>query len=226
MNPNPEKKNDWLANKIPDAPGKTGEYENDSRSNEVLSQWMVGYEDYEIAAFFGITQIEVGQDLQRRFGKMTARQLIAIQNDRERIRLYRTQSKNYSSMLEDGLKKTINDWFDAGLNPVPILKEYRQAVGMEEKPGGVAISVTKQSATFINGSGVNPANLGGNGNVKSFEDLLRMIIKADPACALEPVTDIEAQELPPAQEEPGEDDEESLPTEEDGDETDDSPDAS
>jgi hypothetical protein len=226
MNPNPEKKNDWLANKIPDAPAVKNEYQNESRSNEILSQWMVGYEDHEIAAFFSITQIEVAQDLQHRFGKMNARQLIAIQNDRERIRLYRTQSKNYSTMLEDGLKKKITEWFDAGLSPVPILKEYRQAVGMEEKPGGVAISVTKQSATFINRGGVNSANLGGNGDVKSFEDLLRMIIKADPTCALQPVTDIEAQELPPAQDDPDEEEEEELSPAEDRDETEDPSDAS
>jgi hypothetical protein len=199
MNPNPETRNDWLATKIG---GGVPEYENLDRATKVLSHWMVGYDELEIAAFFEISEIDVKRDLEFMRSRMTARQIIAMDNDRHRILIHRQQSRNYSNLLEQSLTKPASYWIENGLSPVPALKEYRQAVGLEEKPGGVAISVTKQSATFYgNAPGQIPAANLGTGKPKSFEDLLRMIIAADPSCGLQPVIDTDAHELPPSPDE-------------------------
>lgn len=208
MNPNPEYKTDWLAAKIGRPAAAAPDYENYERATRVLAQWMVGYDESEIASFFRITEIDVAADLQYLHEKMAPRQVIAMNNDRDRIRIHRKQSKDYSRLLDESLKTSAAEYLAVGMSPVPAMKEYRQAVGMEEKPGGVAISVTKQTATFINNPGqVHPANLGGSGRVRSFEDLVRMIIASDPSCGLQPVIETDAHEALPS---PNLDDDESA----------------
>jgi hypothetical protein len=197
MNSNPELKNDWLANKLGGTPARVP-YEFSERANLVQSQWMVGYDEQEIAVFFQVTEFEVQQDLKYVHMNMTPRQVIAMNADRDRIRIYRKNSSHYSRLLEESLTRTADSWIASGISPVGAMKEYRQAVGMEEKPGGIAISLVKNTANINSPSGgVHPANLGGHGNPRSFEDLLRAIIKADPSCGLQPVIDVDAQDALP-----------------------------
>lgn len=209
-NPNPEKRNDWLAHKIKSQAPAQYDYPFAERAEEVHSHWMVGYDELEIAAFMGLSEIDVAQDLQYMQKRMTPRQVLAQCNDRERIKLYRTRSKAYNRLLGESLEKTADEYLAAGFTPVPVLKEYRQAINMEEKPGGLNIAITKNTANFVNPNGnVHPANLG-NGGIRSYEDLVRMIIKSDPTCALQPVIDADVQEV-----QPPDDDSEDLPEEED-----------
>jgi hypothetical protein len=201
MNPNPEKRNDWLSAKI-GAPIRQADYEFADRAIQVHSHWVVGYDEPEIAAFFHLTELEVAQDLQWVRSRMTPRQINVMDNDRDRIKLHRVHSREYSRLLEESLKTTAKEYIAAGMSPVGPMKEYRQAVGMEEKPGGLAISFnnTKNTANIIApSSGVSPANLGGGGKIRSFEDLVRSIIAADPSCGLQPVIDTEAHEALPLQ---------------------------
>jgi hypothetical protein len=198
MSLNPENRNDWLAKQIPGTDLDQPEYPEIDRANKCLSYWMAGYDELEISALLDLSEIDVTRDLAYLRTKMNPRQQIAMNNDRQRILIQKQEAANYSAMLKGGLTKGVDAWLAAGLSPVPVMKEYRQAVGLEEKPGGVNISVTKQSATFMgNPPGHIPsANFGGGGKVKSFEDLVRMIIDADPSCGLQPIVDVDAQETP------------------------------
>jgi hypothetical protein len=191
-----EKKNDWLALKIP---GTTAlaPYEFEERAELVHCQWSVGFEYDEIAAFFNISEIDVKLDMQHVLSRLTARQVLSQTNDRNRILIQRTNSKEYSRLLQESLTITASSYLAAGMSPVPAMKEFRQAVSMEEKPGGLSINFTKNTANFGNGTGVNSANVGGRHGVKSAEDLIRMIIAQDPSCGLQPVMDIDAQETTP-----------------------------
>ena len=195
MNPNPEKRNDWLAQRVPGAVPANPDYPEIERANKCLSYWMAGYDELEISTLLELGEIEVARDLAYLKTQMSTRQLIAISNDRQRILIQKKEADNYSSILNGALTKSVDHWLAAGLSPVPAMKEYRQAVGLEEKPGGVAINLTKQSATFFNAPGQTPVqNLGGHGKVTCFEDLVRMIIKHDPSCGLQPAIDIDAQD--------------------------------
>ena len=184
-----------MAQRVPGTVPAKPDYPEIERANKCLSYWMAGYDELEISALLEISEIDVTRDLAYLKTQMSTRQNIAIANDRQRILIQKQEAANYSAMLRGALTKGVDGWLAAGLSPVPAMKEYRQAVGLEEKPGGVAINLTKQSATFIGNAGqIPPQNLGGHGKITCFEDLVRMIIKADPSCGLQPVIDTDAQD--------------------------------
>src|SRR4030042_6316893 len=119
----PEKKNDWLTTKIPGAAAPV-KYDFHERAMQIHSQWMVGYEEDEIAAFFEITEVEVKRDLQYLLSKLSPRQVISQTNDRDRIKIQRKQSKDYSRLLDESLKINAKEYMVAGMSPVPAMKEY------------------------------------------------------------------------------------------------------
>jgi hypothetical protein len=188
----PEKKNDWLATKFRGSTA-VSEYDNHDRAMRAHAQWCVGYEEDEIAAFFGVSEIEVKRDLQYVHENMTARQVISMNNDRDRIRLQRQDSKEYRRILNEALTMNAKDYIIAGMSPVPPMREYREAVSMTEKPGGLAISFTKNTANIGMPQGIHPANIAGRNGIRSYEDLVRMVIQEDPSCGLQPV-EVEAVE--------------------------------
>jgi hypothetical protein len=181
-----DRKNDWLVPTI--NPGLV-EYENKDRAKVVHAQWMVGFAECEIAAFFGITEADVRVDLQWIQGQMSPRQLSAQSNDRTRLQIQREQSAEYNRLLKESLTVGAKEWLLNGLSPAGILKEYREAVGLTEKPGGIAISFTKNTANF-GGGGTNAA-----GGIRSAEDMIRRVIELDPECGLTPIDD-SARALP------------------------------
>lgn len=193
----PEKKNDWLATKVPGTTA-VAPYEFQNRAMRVNAQWCVGYDEEEIAAFFKITEIDVKADLQYVHGNMTSRQMIAMRNDRMRIKIQREETADYHHILKESLTINAKDYLAAGMSPVPAMKEFREAVSMTEKPGGLAISFTKNTANFgVPGAGIHPANISGRNGIRSYEDLVRMIIQEDPSCGLQPI-DVDTQEAVPA----------------------------
>jgi hypothetical protein len=182
-----EKKNDWLALKIPGTTS-VAPYEFEDRAYQVNNQWSVGYDIDEIAAFFKITEIEAKVDLQWVHGRMSPRQVISLQNDRDRIKLQKRNTNHYGRILEESLVITAKDYIAKGMSPVPAMKEYREAVSMTEKPGGIAISFTKNTQNnMVPGGGVHSANISGRNGIKSYEDLVRLVIESDPTCGLQPI---------------------------------------
>jgi hypothetical protein len=171
------------------------EYPYHKRAEETYSQWLSGFSEQEIGLFFGIDPAEVLKDIQHVQQVLPARTVLAHVNDRNRLLIQKLEGEKYRRQLSEALSISPQDYLKAGVSPVGPMREYRQAVGMEERPAAANVSVTRQSATFINNSpsGIPAANFGGK--VRCFEDLLRMIIKADPSCNLSPCTDIEAQEI-------------------------------
>ena len=188
-----EKKNDWLSTKVAGVPAEARE--KDDLASRIYAQWMVGYEYEEIAAFFGITEIEVASQLQSIKENLTPRQVIAQNNDRERILLQRDNAQKYRRIVNDSLTMTAAEYIRAGISPVGPMKEYREAVGMTERPGGFAINFNKNTANFPLPGNIHPANISGRGGVRSFEELVRLIIAEDPSCGLQPVMDAEAHEI-------------------------------
>lgn len=192
----PEKKNDWLSKIVP---GTTdvSPYEHADRAAQVYSQYVVGYDEEDIAAFFGVSVIDVKRDLQYIQSGLSTRQVISMENDRIRIRIQRDEARNYKRILNESLTIQAKEYLAAGMSPVSAMKEFREAVSMTEKPGGLSISFTKNTANINTpGGGIHPANISGRNGIKSYEDLVRMIIEQDPSCGLQPI-EADAQEIIP-----------------------------
>jgi hypothetical protein len=188
-------KNDWLATKI-DTGEAVKQYEFVDRAYKCHSQWMVGFDIDEIAAYFGITEAEVKLDLQHVQGNMTPAAMNRQFNERQRLRIQREQAYSYESLLHDSLKKTPDDYINKGMNPSGILREYREATGLTERGAGVSINFNRNTQNNI-GAGFPNGGRADNGfGVKSMEDLVRLVIDQDPSCGLEPVAeDLEDQML-------------------------------
>lgn len=218
-----EKRNDWLALRVPGTTA-VAEYEHADRANQAHNQYCVGYDIDEIAAFFGVSELDIQRDLQHVRSNLSPRQVIAINNDRARIKLQREDTDRYGKIMSESLGISAMKYIEKGMSPAGPMKEFREAVGMTEKPGGLAINFTRNTANILNpGGGVHPANVSGRGGIKSYEDLVRMVIEQDPTCGLQPI-DTDAHDATP----PGELDdiigddlsEEEYPLDEDYDETD------
>lgn len=192
----PEKRNDWLALKVPGTTA-VAEYEFAARAAEVYALYAVGYELDEIAAHLKISEYDAESDLMYIRKNLTSRQVISMSNDRERIILQKKNAQRYRRIMEEGLDMSAKDYAAAGLSPVGIMKEYREAVSMTEKPGGLSLSFTKNTQNIVSGNGVHPVNISGRNGIKSYEDLVRMIIEQDPSCALQPVDDDVQDNIPP-----------------------------
>jgi hypothetical protein len=185
------------------------EYEHHSRAQQVYSQWMSGTPESDIAGFFGITEIDVLRDIQHIQQVLPVRTVISHLHDRNRVLILKAEGKQYQELLHQSLNTPAAEFIKNGVSPTSVMKEYREATGMVEKPGSM-ISITKNTANFGGGPpGEIPlANFGGNGRPRSFEELLRMIIAADPICGLQPVIEVEAQEsVAPADSQIAEEDE-------------------
>jgi hypothetical protein len=196
------------------------EYPHHKRAEETYSQYLSGFSEQEIGAFFGIDPAEVLKDIQHVQQVLPARTVLAHINDRNRLLIQKLEGEKYRRQLSEALSISPQDYLKAGVSPVGPMKEFREAVSMTEKPGALSINFTKNTANFggSNSSGIPGANFGGR-RIRSYEDLVRMIIEADPSCGLQPVSaDIEADVVAPppdplpiadAEEDPGEGDPEA-----------------
>jgi len=118
------------------------DYPHHKRATRVYGHWLSGYVESEIAGFFGISEAEVERDVQHVQAMLSPKVIIAQHNDRARILLQRAQSENYRRLLGQALEMAAEDYLRAGLTPATVLREYREAVGMQERPAPQSVNVT------------------------------------------------------------------------------------
>ncbi len=141
------------------------EYPHHKRACRVYSQWTAGYNEEEIGRFFGITPEDVEQDVQHIAGILPTRVVIAHNNDRGRILIQRAEAEKYRRLLREALATSVSEYLASGVAPTGPLKEYREAVGMTEKPGGISLTLTQNTAVQKNSAGITSA-----------EDLFRRVL--------------------------------------------------
>jgi len=139
------------------------------RPAKIYAQWMSGFTEDEIAAFHKITPAEVTQDIMVIVESIPIRTIIAHNNDRSRIIMQREQSADFRKLMGDALKMTAKSYIDSGMSPAATLKEFREAVGMTEKPG----AFLSLQQNFIQGGNGGA----GNGAPASAEDVIRRVLK-------------------------------------------------
>jgi hypothetical protein len=186
----------WGIKKLDNRPVKVlmSDCEDPQLFAKCYNMFIGGYSEEEVAAHFEIPVQMVERAIQHTRSCLSGRTIIAHNNDRLRILVQRTESEKYRKLLGDALSIKAEDFLKAGIAPTGTLKEFRQCVGLEEKPGGIGVNITHNTANFSGATGgIHPANLGGGWRPRSFEDLLRAIIQADPSCSLTPI-DVDAQE--------------------------------
>jgi hypothetical protein len=158
-------KDSWLVKKEGPEPllaKKTKAYPHWERANVSYSHWISGKTEAEIVKFTGVSLIEVQKDIAHIESVLPSKTLIANNNTRQRILLQRTEAENYHNKLKDALTTDVAAYLKAGLNPTTPLKEYREAVGMTEKPGGLNIQVNQQTNV--------------TGGVNRTEDIIRSVM--------------------------------------------------
>jgi hypothetical protein len=129
------------------------------------NMFIAGYAEEEVAKHMNVDIVVVERAIEHTRSCLSSRTIISHNNDRHRILLQRTESEKYRKLLGDALNTPVQDYLAAGIAPAGTLREFRQAVGMEEKPGAMNINVTQNSAINI------------RSEIRSSEDLLRSVIK-------------------------------------------------
>jgi hypothetical protein len=177
-------KDNWLVKKEGPEPllaKKTKAYPEWERANVSYSHWLSGRTAEEIEKFTGVALVEVEKDIAHIESVLPSKTLIANNNTRQRILLQRTQAKAYADKLQDALTTDVAAYLKAGLNPTTPLKEYREAVGMTEKPGALNIQVNQQTNVTT--------------GVSRTEDIIRSVMnKMHQKEDEPPIIDVEAEE--------------------------------
>lgn len=172
---------DWAVVKnIASPPVVHTDYPEHDRAKGTYGQWLSGFTEEEIAKFHGTDVAEIERDVQHIQSTLTQRMVITHNNDRNRILIQRQQAESYQRLLGEALEVPAQQYVAAGITPAGPMKEYREAVGMTERPGGIALHVSTE---------VNVQNAG----LSSSEDVLRTVMKKMKA-EQEPI-DIESQEV-------------------------------
>lgn len=153
--------------------GAKDDYPEHARAVEAYNHYISGYREEEIADFFRsigmeCTVEEIERDIQHIKTMHPTRVLIAHENDRNRLLLQRTEGTEYRRLLGEALKLKAEQFLAAGISPTSSLREYREAVGMTEKPGGINVHVDQRSLNI--GPGAT------NSGISSSEDLLRSVM--------------------------------------------------
>ena len=133
------------------------------RAERTYSHWLAAYSVEEIAEFFDLPIREVEADIEHVQSMLPTRTLVAQHNDRNRLLLQRAEARKYQALLSDALSRSASDYIAAGLSPAAPLKEFREAVGMIEKPGGLSISLSQHT------------NVGNPAGITCAEDVLRRV---------------------------------------------------
>ena len=145
------------------------DYENHDRACELYSHYMSGYTEEEIVSFFNLEVEEVRKDLQHIKSTLPVRTLIAHENDRQRIIVQRNNGIVYEKLLSRSLNMEPLDFLKMGISPAGILREYREATGMTQRPEPLIQVNTQQN--FLNGSRANGQGL------TSAEDVIRRVLE-------------------------------------------------
>jgi hypothetical protein len=185
------------------------DYAFHERASTVYTHYISGYAEEEIVKFLRAggaecTVEDIELDIQHIQSLLPTRTLISHENDRARLLLQRSEGKKYRSLLSEALDIKAAKYISAGMSPAGALKEYREAVGMTEKPGGISVHVDQRSLHV----GAGAAN-----GVSSSEDLLRRVMSKLKAQEIPPVDAIEAEatEVAPADEVFDDGEDESIP---------------
>jgi len=130
---------------------------------KAYNMYVGGYMEEEVAEHLGVPVREVERAIQHTRSCLSSRTIISHNNDRGRILIQRTEGKRYREMLAATLSIPAEQYLAAGITPVGPMKEYREAVGMVERPGAISLSLSQNVSVT-------------EGKVTSFEDLLRRVI--------------------------------------------------
>ncbi len=158
------------------------DYPDAERASTVYTHFITGYAEEEIAKFMQAVGVEcsvedIERDIQHIQSLLPTRVLIAHQNDRNRLLIQRTEGKQYRRLLAEALAVQATNYIASGVSPTGPLKEYREAVGMQEKPGGINVHLSQQNLNV---------GAGAASGVTSSEDLLRRVMSRMKSQALPP----------------------------------------
>jgi hypothetical protein len=173
-------------------------YPEHERASKAYTHYISGFTEDEIANFLGAPVEEIQKDIEHITSLLPLRTIIGHQNDRLRILIQRTEGEQYRKLLSQALRVPADDYLRAGIAPAGPLKEYREAVGMTDRPGAFNINVSQNQVTVSNENGIS-----------SSEDILRKVMdKINAKQQQETVIDVQAEEPaaePEAADEPTED---------------------
>ena len=149
------------------------DYPHHERASTSYTHYITGYTEEEIADFLTEAGIkcetrDVERDIQHIQSLLPTRTVIAHENDRNRLLIQRNQGKQYRALLKEALAIKAKDYVESGLSPAGPLKEFREAVGMTERPGGINLQVNQQN--------VNVGSSQTASGINSSEDLLRSVM--------------------------------------------------
>lgn len=149
-------------------------YPQHDRAVVTYNHYISGFTEEEILEFLRATGEEceladIVRDIQHIKTLHPTRVLIAHENDRNRLLIQRTEGRQYRRLLAEALAMKAEAFVAAGMSPTTPLKEFREAVGMTEKPGAINVSVNQQNLNLSGGER-------NNSGVRSSEDLLRSVM--------------------------------------------------
>lgn len=165
---------------------KTLGYEHHKRACMVYSHWRSGYTEEEISDFMELDIDEIRKDLQHINVTLPVRRIIQDNNDRSRIMLQRQEQINYNKLLGEALQTDSAAYLQAGISPAGILKEFREAVGLTQKPQPLIQVNTQQNylgEETHTGAGV-----------RSAEDAIRKVLAEMERDESQEVIDVEPEE--------------------------------
>jgi hypothetical protein len=180
----------WGIKKLDNRPVKVlmGDCEDPKLAAKCYNMFVGGYSEEEVAIYFEVPVNIVERAIQHTRSCLSGRTIIAHNNDRLRILVQRNESEKYRKLLGDALSINAEDFLKAGIAPAGTLKEFRECVGLTEKPGGIGISLTQNTM-------IARKNEWNGFQIRSPEDLIRAIVKADPSCALGAPVDNGVQQI-------------------------------
>jgi hypothetical protein len=177
-------KNDWLIRREGPEPlllKKTKAYPEWERANISYSHWQSGKSLEEIVELTGVELSEVKKDVAHIESVIPVKTLIANNNTRHRLLIQREQSESYQRKLKKILDAPVSDFLQAGVSPVPVLKEWREAVGMIEKPSSLNIQMNQNNTVSAGGVGRS-------------EDIIRSVNSRLKNSQSEEIIDVEPEE--------------------------------
>jgi len=136
-------------------------YPNHDRANDLYGYWMTGYTEDEIASFTGLDIEEVKKDLMYVNTRLSTRQIIHHNNERQRILLQRHNSEDFRRLMSESLQTPAHIMIENGMSPATILKEFREATGLVQKAEPLIQVNTAAPAT---------------GSITSAEDVIRRVL--------------------------------------------------
>jgi hypothetical protein len=128
------------------------------------NMYIGGYTEEEVGKHMAVDVEVVERAIQHTRSCLSSRTIVSHNNDRMKILIQRSESEQYRRLLGEALRTNVKEFLAAGVSPVGVLKEFREATGAVEKPGSFTVQVNQQSIV---------AN---SPQITSSEDLLRSVL--------------------------------------------------